>query len=264
MTDPSAATKPFPSLLARGKRWDHLELLERIDATGSISTAAGAMGMSYKAAWQAVESMNNLSEHPVVERQTGGKHGGGTRLTPYGRRVLTAYRRLEKERERVLAALGQIMDDFEQYYQLIRRFDMKTSARNQFLGKVKSVKHGPINAEVVLDIGGGDELAAVITQDSAEHLGLTEGMEAYALVKAPWIIVATDDSLKTSARNRLCGTVVRCQEGAINGEVVIELPGGKLVVATVTNESINELGLKEGKRACALIKASHVILAVGN
>ena len=144
MNDPSAVTKPFPSLLARGKRWDHLELLERIDASGSISTAASTMGMSYKAAWQAVEGMNNLSEHPVVERQTGGKHGGGTRLTPYGRRVLTAYRRLEKERERVLAALGQIMDDFEQYYQLIRRFDMKTSARNQFLGKVKSVKHGPM------------------------------------------------------------------------------------------------------------------------
>lgn len=62
---------------------------------------------------------------------------------------------------------------------------MKTSARNQFLGKVKSVKQGPINAEVVLDIGGGDELAAVITQDSAEHLGLTEGMEVMPLVKAP-------------------------------------------------------------------------------
>ncbi len=137
MNSPSAATKSFPSLLARGKRWDHLELLERIDSSGSISTAASDMGMSYKAAWQAVESMNNLSEQPVVERQTGGKHGGGTRLTIYGRRVLTAYRRLEKEREKVLAALGQIMDDFEQYYQLIRRFDMKTSARNQFLGKVK-------------------------------------------------------------------------------------------------------------------------------
>ena len=102
MNSPSAATKSFPSLLARGKRWDHLELLERIDGSGSISTAASDMGMSYKAAWQAVESMNNLSEQPVVERQTGGKHGGGTRLTIYGRRVLTAYRRLEKEREKLL------------------------------------------------------------------------------------------------------------------------------------------------------------------
>jgi molybdate transport system regulatory protein len=248
--------------LSRGRRWDHLELLERIDGSGSISTAATAMGMSYKAAWQAVEAMNNLSDQPLVERQAGGRHGGGTALTAYGRRVVSAYRRLETEREKVLAHLGRIMDDFDQYYQLIRRFDMKTSARNQFLGKVKAVKHGPINAEVILDIGGGDELAAVITQDSAAHLGLAAGTEAYALVKAPWVIVSTDEKMKTSARNRLCGTVVRCQEGAINSEVVIELPGGKMVVAMVTNEAVKDLGLKEGVRACALIKASHVILAV--
>lgn len=261
-----AATSPaMPSSLAglsRGRRWDHLELLERIASSGSISTAATAMGMSYKAAWQAVEAMNNLSEQPLVERQAGGRHGGGTSLTAYGRRVVGAYRRLETEREKVLATLGRIMDDFDQYYQLIRRFDMKTSARNQFLGKVKSVKYGPINAEVILDIGGGDELAAIITLDSAAHLGLAEGIEAYALVKAPWVIVTTDEKMKTSARNRLCGTVVRCHEGAINSEVVIELPGGKMVVAMVTNDAVKDLGLKEGVRACALIKASHVILAV--
>jgi molybdate transport system regulatory protein len=260
----AASSAPHSSLagFSRGRRWDHLELLERIDSSGSISTAATAMGMSYKAAWQAVEAMNNLSDQPLVERQAGGRHGGGTSLTAYGRRVVGAYRRLETEREKVLAHLGRIMDDFDQYYQLIRRFDMKTSARNQFLGKVKSVKHGPINAEVILDIGGGDTLAAVITQDSAEQLGLAEGVEAYALVKAPWVIVTTDETIKTSARNRLCGTVVRCHEGAINAEVVIELPGGKLVVATVTNDSVQSLGLKEGVRACALIKASHIILAV--
>ncbi|MBU1235544.1 MAG: TOBE domain-containing protein [Gammaproteobacteria bacterium] len=261
----AASTSATPSSLAgfsRGRRWDHLELLERIDGSGSISTAASAMGMSYKAAWQAVEAMNNLSEQPLVERHAGGRHGGGTTLTEYGRRVVGAYRRLETEREKVLAHLGRIMDDFDQYYQLIRRFDMKTSARNQFLGKVKSVKHGPINAEVILDIGGGDTLAAIVTQDSAEHLSLTASMEAYALVKAPWVIVTTDEKMKTSARNRLCGTVVRCHEGAINSEVVIELPGGKMVVAMVTNDAVKDLGLKEGVRACALIKASHVILAV--
>lgn len=258
----SAPIASLPAALARGRRWDHLELLERIDAGGSISTAASDMGMSYKAAWQAVEAMNNLSEQPLVERQAGGRHGGGTRLTAYGRRIVGSYRRLEKERERVLSALGQIMDDFEQYYSIIRRFDLKTSARNQFLGRVKSVKHGPVSAEVILDIGAGDEIAAVITHDSAEQLDLKPGDEAYALVKAPWVIVTTDETLKTSARNRLCGTVVRCQEGAINSEIVIELPGGKLVVATITKDSVAELGLKEGVRACALIKASHVILAV--
>ena len=141
---------------------------------------------------------------------------------------------------------------------------MKTSARNQFLGTVKSIKQGPINAEVVLDIGGGNDLAEVITHDSAQQLGLAVGSEAYALIKAPWVIVTTDTSLRTSARNCLSGTVVRCVQGAINSEVVIELAGGKLVAATVTNESIDELGLTEGKRASALIKASHVILAVPN
>lgn len=106
MNDSATVIKSFPNALSRGRRWDHFELLERIDASGSISSAATAMGMSYKAAWQAVEGMNNMSETPVVERQTGGKHGGGTRLTTYGRRVVVAYRRLEKEREKVLAALG--------------------------------------------------------------------------------------------------------------------------------------------------------------
>lgn len=141
---------------------------------------------------------------------------------------------------------------------------MKTSARNQFLGTVKSIKMGPINAEVILDIGGDDMLAAVITHDSVEHLGLKVGMEAYAMVKAPWVIVTTSDGFKTSARNELRGKVVRCQEGAVNGEVIIELAGGKCVAAVVTNDSIKSLGLKEGVKACALIKASHVILAVNS
>ncbi len=248
--------------IAKGRRWDHLELLERIDATGSITAAASAMGMSYKAAWEAVEAINNLSEQPLVERKTGGQKGGGTTLTVYGRRVVGAYRRLEQEREQVLKKLSEVMNDFDEYYHVIRRFDMKTSARNQYLGKIKSIKTGPINAEVVLDIGSGDCIAAVITNESVEHLGLKVGAEAYAMIKAPWVIVTTSDGFKTSARNELRGTVVRCNEGAVNGEVIIELAGGKTVVAIVTNDSVKTLGLKEGVKACALIKASHVILAV--
>jgi molybdate transport system regulatory protein len=127
---------------------------------------------------------------------------------------------------------------------------------------MEDVELGQINAEVIVDIGGGDSIAAVITNESVEHLALKEGAEVYAMVKAPWVIVTTSDGFKTSARNELHGTVVRCQEGAVNGEVVIELAGGKSVAAVVTNDSIKSLGLTEGVKACALIKASHVILAV--
>jgi molybdate transport system regulatory protein len=246
----------------RGKRWDHLELLERIDVSGSISAAATAMGMSYKAAWQAVEAINNLSREPLVVRQPGGSTGGGTCLTDYGRRVVATYRRLEKEWASVPASVGRMMDDFDQYYRMSRKFDMQTSARNQFLGAVRTVQRGAVNAEVILDIGSGSELAAMITNDSAEHLALEPGSEVYALIKAQWIILAVEQNIRTSARNCLSGTVVRCQEGAVNAEVVIELPGGKTVAAIITNESVKTLGLKEGMRASALIKASHIILAV--
>lgn len=139
---------------------------------------------------------------------------------------------------------------------------MKTSARNQYLGKITALKPGAVNSEVVLDIGAGDTIIAIVTNESVEHLKLKVGKEAYALIKAPWVIVTTSEGFKTSARNELHGTVARVQEGAVNGEVIIELKGGKCVAAIVTNDSINSLGLKNGVKACALIKASHVILAV--
>lgn len=252
----------FDMKTTKGRRWDYLELLERIEETGSISSAADVMGMSYKAAWDAVQAMNNLSEQPLVERKTGGQNGGGTTLTTYGRRVAGVYRRLEQERDQTLKKLAQVMDSFDEYYQFIRKFDMQTSARNQFFGKIKSIKPGAVNSEVILDIGSGDFIVAIITNESVKHLGLKVGKEAFALIKAPWVIVSTTNGLKTSARNELHGTVVRVQEGAVNGEVIIELAGGKCVAAIVTNDSIKSLALKEGIKACALIKASHVILAV--
>jgi molybdate transport system regulatory protein len=139
---------------------------------------------------------------------------------------------------------------------------MQTSARNQFPGTIRSVTTGAVNAEVILDIGDGIELVAIVTTASVAHLGLAAGGQAHALIKAPWVILTTDEGLKTSARNRLCGTVVVNREGAVNGEVSLEIAGGKQITAAVTNASIQSLGLKPGARACALIKASHIVLAV--
>lgn len=140
---------------------------------------------------------------------------------------------------------------------------MQTSSRNQFLGTVSKLTLGAVNAEVILNIGANDEIVAIITNDSVEHLELEVGKQAYALVKAPWVIVAKDDGkIKTSARNTLRGTVIACQEGSVNSEVAIELAGGKTVIAIVTNESVQDMGLNVGDKACALIKSSHVILAV--
>lgn len=73
------------------------ELLEAIAQTGSISQAAKQMGMSYRRAWQLVNTMNGCFAVPLVETQTGGNQGGGALLTQNGLQVLALFRKMEQE-----------------------------------------------------------------------------------------------------------------------------------------------------------------------
>lgn len=140
---------------------------------------------------------------------------------------------------------------------------MKTSARNQFFGKVVTVKSGAVNDEIELEVLGGHRIIAIVTCGSTQSLGLKPGAEAFALIKSSSIIVVTDEAgARFSARNKLAGKVTRVQPGAVNTEVVIELPGGAAVAAIITNDSCTALGLAEGKPASAMFKASSVILGV--
>ncbi len=139
---------------------------------------------------------------------------------------------------------------------------MLTSARNQFLGTVSAVKSGPVNAEVDISVGS-DTLVAVVTHDSVVNLGLKIGAEVYAMVKASWVILAPENGgVRFSTRNRLCGKVAKVVKGMVNSEVLLTLDGGSEVSAIITNESVAALGLAEGVRACALFKATSVILGV--
>jgi molybdopterin-binding protein len=68
--------------------------------------------------------------------------------------------------------------------------------------------------------------------------------------------------MKISARNELKGKVVQVTKGAVNSEVILELAGGTQVVSIITNSSVDQLGLKAGVEALAVIKASNVMIAV--
>ena len=69
---------------------------------------------------------------------------------------------------------------------------MKVSARNVLKGKVKKVNHGAVNSEVIVQLPNGPEIVSIITKTSAENLGLKEGKEVYAIIKASNVILATD------------------------------------------------------------------------
>jgi molybdate transport system regulatory protein len=242
---------------------DRIALLAAIGEQGSITAAARAVGISYKAAWDAIDAMNNSAGEPLVVRAAGGKGGGGTRLTERAEQLIRTYRALEAEHRRFVAHLGRLGDGAAEDLNVMRRFMIRTSARNKLFGKVDSVRGGAVNDEVVLALPGGQTIVSTITHESVETLELKPGVEAFALIKASSVLVGLPDpGLRLSARNQLPGVVSRVVPGAVNAEVVLDLDGGGSVAAIVTNESVQTLALAEGVRALAIFKASAVILGV--
>jgi molybdate transport system regulatory protein len=244
------------------KRW--MDLLGSLESEGSITAAAKAVKLSYKAAWDAIAAMNNLSEAVLVERSVGGKGGGGARLTPQGKRLVATFRAVEAESERFVQRVNRRVRDKSDIATL-GRMTLLTSARNHFVGRIARITKGAVNDEVELVLSGGDRIVATITRESTQALGLRKGGEVVALIKASWIIVGVDDEeapLKLSARNCLRGVVSRIARGTVNSEVVMDLKGGVSVVAIVTHASARALELAPGKPAHAIFKASSVILGV--
>jgi len=240
-----------------------VDLLAKIAATGSISQAARAIKMSYKAAWDAIDAMNNLAGEPLVERLAGGKGGGGTRLTARGEQLVKNFRLIEQVHRDFVEQLNRQAIGIADDVALISRLNMKTSARNQFFGTVTRIHPGAVNDEIELDIAGGHKLVAIVTRESTESLGLKDGRQAFALIKSSSVILATQlDGALFSARNQLEGTISRLTPGAVNTEVVLDLPGGGTVAAIITNDSADTLELAEGKTATAMFKASSVIVGV--
>jgi len=243
-----------------------IRLLEAIGRVGSISQAAKAVPISYKAAWEAITNMNNLAPEPLVLRVTGGRQGGGTQLTEYGRRTIAMYRALEIETQAALerAALlltGNGPADIEGFRKLMHRMSMKTSARNQFSGPICGLRDGEVDYEVRLRLDRETELVAVITRASAERLGLVIGKEVFAFIKSSSVLISTDRDIRLTARNQFWGVVSAIHEGSVNDEVTVTLPSGKSVTAVVTHGSCRTLDLAEGMPACAIFKSSSVILS---
>ena len=240
-----------------------IELLRAIVDKGSITHAAKAVGISYKSAWDAIDTMNTLAGEPLVARSAGGKGGGSTQLTAHGLRLVERFGQIDVVHQRFLKLLDDESIDLDREFSLLRTLNLKTSARNQFAGTVTGVRAGVVNDEVELSLPGGARLVAIVTRQSTQALGLRTGITAFALLKASSVIIATGlEGAKISARNQLQGAIASVTPGAVNAEVVLDLDDGGSIGATVTQASLAELGLAPGARATALFKASSVILAV--
>ena len=140
---------------------------------------------------------------------------------------------------------------------------MKTSARNQFLGKVNAIRIGAVNAEVDLTLNNHQLITASITKESAEKLAIRLNMSVIAWIEASQIVVVSDfGDYQISARNQLTGTIVNLNNNNISAEVVLSLAGGDTLTASISTDSLETLGLRKGQEVTAIFKAGAVILLV--
>lgn len=248
----------LPTLLSQHivRRPQRIALLQHIAEQGSITRAAKSAGLSYKAAWDAIDELNNLAQKPLVERSVGGKGGGGARLSSEGERVLRLYLRLQALQAQVLEAAEDASD-----LDLLGRLMLRTSARNQLHGTVASIQAQGRNDQIALTLAGGLTLHAQITHDSTQHLDLQIGTEVVALIKAGWLELLAPEHAPTPGYNSLSGTIEQILDAEDGpSEVRIVLPNAQTLCALAEPLHLSSNSLLIGKPVLVQFSPANVLL----
>jgi molybdate transport system regulatory protein len=240
---------------------DRIAVLEAVSQHGSLTSAAKALGYSYKAAWDAIAAINNLLPTPAVISRAGGTRGGGALVTEEGHRLIIAFRRLEEKLSRISNLIAE--EGLEAHPDLLFwSVAMKTSARNVFRCTVTEIRPAPVDVVVTLRVSEQFSIVAVITNESVIRLELAPGRQAIALVKASFVTLTppeADNAL--SEPNRIAGVVVQRIDGGINAEITLDIGFGKTLVSVISQASAASLVIAPGDRLCGTFSPDHVILA---
>ncbi|MGD9717423.1 MAG: TOBE domain-containing protein [Sulfuricurvum sp.] len=249
-------TKEGQSFLGAGR----IELLETIDKTGSIHAAAKAMKMSYKAAWERINGMNLLADQPLIERTTGGKGGGGTKLTPYAHELIATFRRLGELHRQFIDRFSEAGDDPERLARILGRTFLTTSARNQLPATLLSIEERGLNGLLTLSLNGSHTIRSIITLKSIRNMGLTIGCDLYAIIKSSDVTIVTTPPKNGETMNCLKGSITRIESQDETDEITFSLDLFTELVALMNPKDAAQLC--EGMNAYALISPSHIIIGL--
>lgn len=186
------ANKPLPLdyVLGSSVTDKRIDILRSMTHVGSISEAARANQVSYKAAWQAIETLSNLAGVPLIEKNVGGSGGGGARLTKAGVEVLEAADLLQQARAQTLALLRSKQKVNASTVSGLAGVGIRTSMRNQLPCTIAAVHASAGSVRVEMTLTDGQRLVSKITRESLELLGLERGMPVIAMCKATAVKVA--------------------------------------------------------------------------
>ena len=175
-----------------------VELLEKIKEFGSINAAAKAMKMSYKAAWDTIDSINNLANSPVVI-----KVGNGSKLSDEGERLVRKFRELE-------AKENEFLSQFDENLQNTNTALSNLSARNQFAAIVRGIRGDSVSVDLELYINKNTTIFSNITQDSFARLKISVETAVIAVIKANSIKIS---KTKPKGQNALKCEISKIKKG---------------------------------------------------
>lgn len=233
-----------------------IDILRRIGEAGSISEAARGAGVSYKAAWQAIETLGNLAGQDLVEKTVGGSGGGGAQLTAAGVQLLRSAELMAQARAAVLAHMAAQARELGPPG--LMGLGLRTSLRNQLPCTVRALKRSGGAIVVELALPDASALSSRITRESAELLGLQPGQPVIALFKATAVAVSTRSRARPGL-NRLHGVVTRAAASRADTEASLKLASGLQVVGFAAGT----VALRVGQSATACVDASAVAIAAG-
>ncbi|MGZ8095968.1 MAG: TOBE domain-containing protein [Methylosarcina sp.] len=146
---------------------------------------------------------------------------------------------------------------------LLQRLVVRTTARNQLFGSISEIQKGAAHAEVLLKLNGGDKVSVTVTMASLDELGIRIGADAVLLINSSDVLLTTDsEPERFCASNRFQCRILRLHQDTADSEAIVLLPGGEILVAMITRQSIMALGLVPGMTVWAMFKANAPILGI--
>ena len=276
MKKAAVKTVSYAGALGQSSADKRIDILRLIGQSGSISQAAREAGVSYKGAWQAIDTLTNLAGVALVARAVGGAGGGGASLSEAGVQLLAAAGQLEQARNQVLARLQQGAGAGAGALPALHQLSVRTSMRNLLPCQVQSLQLTGQIVQVTLvfsqsasagapsTAAPGILLVSRITLESAELLALQPGLAVLALCKATAVTVSRAGPKlatapgKRAAVNLLPGRATRVSRGETGDEVSLSLDGGLQLVGFALAAS----GIRVGTRVQASVDEAAVVVAL--
>lgn len=256
--NPPVSNPTFVEALGHVRSDRRIDILRQIGELGSISKAARAVGVSYKAAWQAVDTLTNLAGVALLDRAVGGRGGGGALLTDAGRQLLIAADALKSAR---VEAVQQMHEQAAPQAETAARLAVRTSMRNQWPCVVTEVEVAGQIARVHLEsLADRDfRVCARITRESLELLAIHKGIRVQALCKATAVSVKPfSDSSGQTGVNGWQGVAARISRGALGDEVATTL-GTHLQVVGFTQPGV---ALRSRSKVLVEVAEAAIVLAI--